>query len=272
MRTSCDGLPSSCRRMAAALMLGSISVEKGKSRSRATKRSPPPASAIAQRRLKRRVDSTRTDGRLRKSDQRWDSILAGAARVFHDVGFAQATLENVAAEVGITRASLYYYVADKRELLIAILDGPIHGMTADLREIQALDLSPRQKLHEAVLTHMKALEDNYPDLFVFLAENLHQMTVGTERDVRLNAREYGQVMSEIIQEGIESGDLRGDLDPTIAMLGLIGMCNWTHRWFSAGGRFTLSEIGEQFAELLLDGMAPRPSSGPSKPSSRRRRT
>jgi hypothetical protein len=38
------------------------------------------------------------------------------------------------------------------------------------------------------------------------------------------------------------------------MLGILGMSNWTHRWFRSGGRLTLPEIGEQFAGLALQGL------------------
>jgi len=38
------------------------------------------------------------------------------------------------------------------------------------------------------------------------------------------------------------------------MYGIIGMCNWVHRWYRPGGRHTLREVGEYFASMLLDGL------------------
>src|SRR3546814_18412547 len=44
-------------------------------------------------------------------------VLRTAARVFSDLGFRQATLEDVARELGMTRAALYHYSPSKDALL-----------------------------------------------------------------------------------------------------------------------------------------------------------
>jgi len=208
-------------------------------------------SAMAKRRDERRR------AERRGSDERWLAILEAGSRVFRRLGYAHATLEDVAREVGINRATLYYYVAHKEELLIAILDEPVHRMTSDLREISALPLTPADRLRRAVMAHMRALEENYPELFVFLAENLHVLTIGS--DIQKNAHEYGVLMTALIEDGIAAGELRNDIDPRLATLGLIGMLNWSHRWYTPNGDKTLPEIGEQFAAVFLDGLRSSPA-------------
>lgn len=212
-----------------------------------------PAKARTSGMAQRRADRRNAD--RRNSEERWAAIMEAGSEVFRRLGYSQATLEDVAKEVGIHRATLYYYVADKEELLIAILDEPIHRMTSDLRDIAALDIAPTEKLRKAIAHHMQTLEDNYPELFVFLAENLHLLTVGSDRDIQVNAHEYGEVMTALIEEGIDAGDFRADLDPRLMMLGVIGMLNWSHRWYTPDGKRTLPEIGEEFASVVLDGLS-----------------
>ena len=70
-----------------------------------------PTSEIARRRAERRASSGR------RSDERWQAILAGASKAFHELGYAQTTLEDIATEVGINRATLrkklkHYYLLD----------------------------------------------------------------------------------------------------------------------------------------------------------------
>jgi AcrR family transcriptional regulator len=212
---------------------------------------------MAQRRAGRREAESRT------SEERWQAILAAASRVFRRLGYQQATLEDVAVEVGINRATLYYYVADKAELLIAMLDEPVHKMTRDLRDIVAGEESSEQKLRLAIERHMQALDENYPELFVFLAENMHLLTIGRDRDIQRNAREYGTLMTAIIVEGVSRGEFRDDLEPRLVMLGIVGMMNWSHRWYSPTGPHSLFTIAKQFEEMVLDGLL--------VPRSRRRR-
>jgi len=210
-------------------------------------------SGMAQRRAGRR------DAESRTSDERWQAITVAASTVFRRLGYQQATLEDVAKEVGINRATLYYYVADKAELLIAILDEPVHKMTVDLREIVTSDATAEQKLRLAIERHMQALDENYPELFVFLAENMHLLTIGRDRDIRRNAREYGALMTSIIIDGVASREFRDDLDPRLVMLGIVGMMNWSHRWYNPAGRHSLPAIAKQFEELTLDGLLRRPA-------------
>lgn len=211
-------------------------------------------SGIGKRRLARR-EPPQESGEARKSDQRWEAILAGAARVFRRLGYGNATLEDVAQEVGIDRSTVYYYVGTKAELLVAILDEPIHRMTRDLRAICRLELPPREKLRKAIEQHTRALADSYPGLFIFLAENLHLLPVGDEHGIQDNAHEYGLLMAGIIEDGMAAGEFRAGIDPRLTMLGIIGMCNWSHRWYRPDGPLTLPEIGQRFAELVLEGLS-----------------
>ena len=199
----------------------------------------------------------RRDAEGRTSEERWLAILDAASRVFRRLGYHQATLEDVANEVGINRATLYYYVADKAELLIAILDEPVHNMTRDLRETVAREVNAETKMRRAIEQHMKALDENYPELFVFLAENMHLLTIGRDRDIQKNAREYGNLMTAIIEEGVAAGEFRDDIDPRLAMLAIVGMMNWSHRWYDPNGRYSMHTIAKQYEALALDGLLSR---------------
>lgn len=216
----------------------------------ATKRGRPATSEIGRRRAERRISTGR------KSDERWTAILQGAAVVFGRLGYGQATLEDVAAEVGVNRASLYYYVGTKEELLIALLYRPIHQMTANMFAIAQQDLPSDEKLRR-VLQQYAADMTATPELSIFLAENLHQVMSGREAmDIVENADEYGKGFAAIIQAGIDDGTFRRDLDPRVCTMAILGMFNWTHRWYRPNGPLTLEEIGRQFAELALSGITP----------------
>jgi TetR/AcrR family transcriptional regulator len=61
-------------------------------------------------------------------------IVAAAERRFAEHGFEATRLEDVAADVGIRRAAIFYYFRDKQELYTAVL-GEIYGdWTAGLPE------------------------------------------------------------------------------------------------------------------------------------------
>jgi len=67
------------------------------------------------------------------------AILRAAEQVFAERGYAGARMDDVAAEVGIKRASMVYYFRDKRSLYLALLQD-LYG--EQLQRYRALLASP----------------------------------------------------------------------------------------------------------------------------------
>lgn len=208
-------------------------------------------SDIARRRFERRQATGR------RSDARWEEILAGAGRVFRRLGYGQSTLEDVAAEVGISRATLYYYVGTKEELLVGLLHDPIQTMRTRLEEVAAGPEPAPERLAAALREYVRTMAE-LPELFIFLSENVHQVMSGPEADhIRDNADRYGRTLAGVIRSGAKVGEFRTDIDPSIAVLGIIGMFNWIHRWYNPNGKRSLMDFGEVFIDMALSSLAPR---------------
>jgi TetR/AcrR family transcriptional regulator len=63
-----------------------------------------------------------------RSERTRAAILAAAEALFAERGFAETRLEDVAAAVGIRRASIFYYFADKPALYDAVLADVFDGL------------------------------------------------------------------------------------------------------------------------------------------------
>ena len=77
-------------------------------------------------------------------------ILAAASRLLAERGYAAITLENVAAEAGVNKASIRYNFGNKAGLVAAVVDALIHDeclrLAADLRTV-----SEQDRLHAAMV-------------------------------------------------------------------------------------------------------------------------
>jgi TetR/AcrR family transcriptional regulator, cholesterol catabolism regulator len=202
-------------------------------------------SDIARRRMTRRAAGGR------RSDDRWAAVLAAASAVFRDIGYQKATLEDIAREVGINRATLYDYVGTKEELLVALLAAPISAVTARLAEDAGREGPAREKLAGALRGYVETLEE-FPELFIFLRENVHAAMTGPDAEALVaEADRYGRVLTGIIREGAASGEFRSDVEPQVAVLGILGMFNWMHRWYRPDGPRSIVEIGEELVRMSL---------------------
>ena len=66
-----------------------------------------------------------TKRRLSASDRR-AAILEDALEIFSTRGFNEASIDDVAARGGISKALIYEHFASKRELQLALLDTFVH--------------------------------------------------------------------------------------------------------------------------------------------------
>jgi TetR/AcrR family transcriptional regulator len=85
------------------------------------------------------------------------AILRAAEQVFAERGYAGARMDDVAAEVGIKRASMVYYFRDKRSLYVALLDDLYGELGERYRRVAAESSSLRDSMFgflDAWATHV----------------------------------------------------------------------------------------------------------------------
>jgi TetR/AcrR family transcriptional regulator, cholesterol catabolism regulator len=182
--------------------------------------------------------------------------------VFRRLGYAQTTLEAVAAEANLNRATLYYYVRTKADLLTALLEGVLVPYGIEMTTICELPIDPADKLRLIIGKHVEELEQ-HPEHFIYLEENVHKIFSEGGDFIKAFAREYGDRLRRIIIEGMDRGTFRSDLDPTLVMLSISGMLNWIHRWYTPEGPNTLQEIGDTIAEMAIGGLTPPAPASPA---------
>lgn len=207
-------------------------------------------SNISQRRAKRRGSASA------RSDGRWASILTATATVFHELGYDRASLDDVAAAVGISRASLYYYVSTKAELLGALLTEPLTGYVERLEASAAQQESASGKLRAVIVGHMELLAKNYPELMILLNEKNLIDDPALHALIRENSNKHRNLLERTITDGVRRKEFRSDLNPTLSAIGILGMCNDTRYWWKPG-RKTLPEVGDTFADLIVAGVLRR---------------
>src|SRR5579883_900294 len=99
-----------------------------------------------------------------------DDIVAAAAKVFRTKGYHAATVQDIAAEVGILKGSLYNHLDSKEELLYLVVKEPITQMYRTMGEIASGTGKAADKLRRAITAHLEAFDRHFPHLFVYLRE------------------------------------------------------------------------------------------------------
>jgi len=187
-----------------------------------------------------------------------DEIVLLAAKLFKDKGFKATTLNDIAKQAGVERASIYYYVASKEELIQEVVGGILDANTeAAARVVKKKSLDPKEKLRKLAEILMLSYEQNYPHMYVYIQEQMHDIayakTPWAKQMVR-QTRRFEKIVMTLLEEGVELGVFRSEISPRLAANALFGMFNWTHRWFKPGGKKSAQEIAETFCNIFFSGI------------------
>ena len=181
---------------------------------------------------------------------RWNDVVETAARLFSQKGFSATSLEDVAAEVGLLKGSLYNYIDSKEDLLFAVVRPPAEQLLQTTRELRDLDLPPAEKIRRATRSHAATIETYFPYVAVYVQEIVGRYD--SEEWAAMD-REYLDNLEAIIAEGIADEAFSSSLDPHIGAVTLVGALNWMTRWYRPGGSQNAQAIADQIADLFLAG-------------------
>jgi AcrR family transcriptional regulator len=192
-------------------------------------------------------------------------ILEAASRVFREQGLQAAGMRDIAAELDMHVGNLYYYFRDKSELLAFCQEATLERLHALAARVAAADLPADAKLRMLVAGHVVALNEEVPGSLAHLEieaiDPARRPAIVKRRDA------YEESWRRLVAEGIAAGVFRR-VDASTAARALLGAVNWTVKWFRADGGSSAREIGEQFADVLVGGLAARARA--SKATPRRR--
>src|ERR687888_67015 len=185
-----------------------------------------------------------------------EEILRIAADKFGKQGYQATTLDEIAAEAGISRAAFYLYFPNKEELLRRMYSQVIATAQAGIEQIVAEDLPVPEKLRRIIRYQVRYMATNIPLSQVFFSE-IFNLRPELGQWVRRANRAFGAVIERVVSEGVQKGELV-PVHPKRFTYALMGMCNWMHRWYRPGGEWTPDTVAEEFIRILESGyLTPR---------------
>jgi TetR/AcrR family transcriptional regulator, cholesterol catabolism regulator len=192
--------------------------------------------------------------------ERRAEIVAAAAQVFREKGFNGTSLADVAESLGTDRATLYYYIGSKDELFHEIVRDAAAANAAEAETIRDSTDTSAAKLTRLITSLMSSYATHYPYLFVYIQEDLSKVSGGRSswaREMSAINKRYDDAAIAIVKSGIEDGTLRTATSARVIANGIIGMVNWTHRWYRNGDPSMpdADEIGSAYAQMVLNGLA-----------------
>jgi AcrR family transcriptional regulator len=195
--------------------------------------------------------------RTSKSATKRRRILEAAATVFSQRGYAQATLAEIAALAGTQAGSLYYYYKNRDHLVVDLLNYAVLQMEENaLVALAALprESTARDRFLTLIRTHvLSALE---LDAFALASRKIAgQVSDEIRAQVGMGPRRYAYKWREVVDEAVEEGFLRHDIDRRLLRLIIVGAVAYMPDWYKRRGPSSPDEIANFLIDILLRGAA-----------------
>ena len=189
-----------------------------------------------------------------RKKSRQDDVYEAAARLFAEKGYHATRIQDIADELGMLKGSLYYYFSSKEDLLIKITEGHIGRIYHAIKSIAETGYPSEQKLLLAIDEHLRMFLENVHVYTIFAKENLEEIDPRLAELVRDMNRTYQELWQSMLQEGIDNGAFRADLNPHLTMRAILGMSNYTSAWYKPTGDISVRELARHFANLIMQGV------------------
>ncbi len=177
------------------------------------------------------------------------AVIRSAGQAFRRRGYHNASMKDIAASLGLTKAALYYYVKSKEEVLfechimaydgmdVILAQNPKTGWALDWLEILFTDFVKMLTTEGvSVLTDVNSL--------------------GGEAKAEVLSRR-GKIERKIIRlvkTGQKDGSIRAG-DARLHVFFFMGALNWLNAWYDGEGRMSGAEIARHFALQMRSGIS-----------------
>ncbi|MES1944716.1 TetR family transcriptional regulator [Salinisphaera sp. PC39] len=192
-----------------------------------------------------------------------DELLCAAERVFLERGVARATLEQIAADAGVTRGALYWHFENKADLFKAMLDRVQMPM---VELVERLPEEPEERPFEA-LRHLcerslrnLTTDPQYRRVYTILQHRCERVTE-VEACLRPHAENLARILSSV--EGYfgrpaNREALHPGLTPRLAARTVhVFMQGLYHDWLRDPAAFDLAADSRPMLDALFRSLARR---------------
>ncbi len=190
------------------------------------------------------------------SDDTRQNLLQAALRLFGERGYHATSLQDVIDAAGCSKGAFYHYFDSKEDLLLLFHDTFIDHLLEFAERTAREPGDPLQRLLAILSHHLESMSTFHDHMAVFHNE-ARFLTHEKFRLVQVKRDRYEAAVRGLVQEGIDRGTLRADLDARIYSLAVLGVFNWAFRWYRPDGPLPPAAMAQALFGMVLDGGRPR---------------
>ena len=190
-------------------------------------------------------------------DFRRDQVIEVARRLFGERGTTDVSMDDIAAEAGVARSTVYVYFANRDELLRACLKGMHEQLLEDVAGTWEHDTEPTHRLERLIEAMLVRIDDN-PAFFRLALLTQGTVSQGGEAvgtELALIGLNIARLIRDLCVDAVAQGTFR-DIDPDKAT-SLIGQQIYGAMSVRAGEPLPpeAADAAAEICAFILDGLS-----------------
>jgi len=157
-------------------------------------------------------------------DFRREQLVDTARRLFGERGTTDVSMDEIAAEAGVARSTVYVYFANRDELLRACVQSMYDRLQDTIGLVVDDAATPVARLRGLILGVLERIDDSPAFFRLAMATQATTTAAGSEAvggALMMIGLDMIRVLEELVVAGVAAGDFRADLQPERAVV-LVG--------------------------------------------------
>jgi TetR/AcrR family transcriptional regulator len=185
--------------------------------------------------------------RSEQREMKREALLRAAVSAFNRRGFSQTSLDEIAQNLGVTKAALYYYFPTKSALVAACFDRAMKVANESLVVAKRDGRDGREKLILMLRRYLKTMIGELNESLLLTEE--HALTPSDRANLIEQRDTFERELRSLVEEGMRDGSIVS-CDPKLAVFVLLGAIHWVPKWFSLKGPWTDAQVSMAISEML----------------------
>ena len=189
-----------------------------------------------------------------------DSILDATDRLLARFGYRKMTVEDIAAEAGIGKGTIYLHFTSKEEVVLSHIDRIVDRLNDRLSEIARSNATTAERLRQMLLTRVLFRFDSIQHY----TQSLNDLLAVLRPRLLARRAQYfeseAQIFSEVLASGRESGELNFE-DEHVTAHALLqatnGLLPYSLSTTELGEREEVEQRTADVANLMVRGLLSR---------------
>ncbi len=201
--------------------------------------------------------------RLSRAD-RMEQTLEVAHDLFAERGFAAVTMDDIAAEVGVTKPLLYNYFGNKERLYVACMERAGDALLATIEETVRPSSNPGDLLNDGLRAFFAFLDADRDAWAVLFDETLPQSGVVADRVADYRGRVLDLVAESLLAQLPPRRRKAASTEVEALSTALMGAAEALARWWLRTEAVSAQEAAELLISTIEPGLRARSSKSKSK--------